>query len=130
MCSYIASRRSFLQNYLTVHIWESLLQNMVSVQFHLENEQFDTHIHIRVVPALPCNHTVQNRIILVNIIFFFYPGISRCPEGWDFFNGVCYFFDHSSRVNYEAAKAACTNLDARLAVIHNQEEQDFIAGKL
>ncbi|XP_072018635.1 uncharacterized protein [Amphiura filiformis] len=47
------------------------------------------------------------------------------------FNNECYLFQHSDEyVSYVDAKTQCSLLDAQLAVIHSQEEQDFIAANI
>ncbi|XP_072019677.1 uncharacterized protein [Amphiura filiformis] len=57
--------------------------------------------------------------------------IPTCHEGWSEFNNECYLFQHSDEyVSYVDAKTQCSLLDAQLAVIHSQEEQDFIAANL
>ncbi len=52
-----------------------------------------------------------------------------CPGGWEKFNDSCYFFDHTfNNLNYTEAIAACENRSSQLAIIHSEEEQDFLAG--
>ncbi|XP_072042584.1 C-type mannose receptor 2-like [Amphiura filiformis] len=57
--------------------------------------------------------------------------IPTCLEGWKEFNNTCYLFEHNiDYVSYVNAKRKCDHLDAQLAVIHSQEEQDFLAGNI
>ncbi|XP_072042783.1 uncharacterized protein [Amphiura filiformis] len=58
------------------------------------------------------------------------PARPKCDYGWDAFDeyGSCFKFDHSARVIYVQADAACQSQGAKLATIHEEKQQFFISG--
>ena len=49
-----------------------------------------------------------------------------CNDGWTFFSNNCYLFASSPRLNWQDAKAECSNQGAQLVKIENSVENDFI----
>ncbi|XP_072104244.1 C-type lectin domain family 17, member A-like [Mobula birostris] len=49
----------------------------------------------------------------------------RCPPGWRRFRESCYHFS-SSTETWEEAQRQCVSVDAKLVVINNANEQDFL----
>nr|XP_025841494.1 low affinity immunoglobulin epsilon Fc receptor [Vulpes vulpes] len=51
---------------------------------------------------------------------------NTCPEKWLSFQRKCYYFGEEPK-RWIQARFACSKLQGRLASIHSQEEQDFLA---
>ncbi|XP_041619525.1 low affinity immunoglobulin epsilon Fc receptor [Vulpes lagopus] len=54
------------------------------------------------------------------------PPRCTCPEKWLSFQRKCYYFGEEPK-RWIQARFACSKLQGRLASIHSQEEQDFLA---
>lgn len=60
-------------------------------------------------------------------IYFFI--LESCPQAWMYLKGFCYKFSSQS-LTWNAAKTACENMGAMLAVVDSKEKQNGIATKL
>ena len=70
--------------------------------------------------------------ISVKYFFLCVSSIALCPEGWVRWNGYCWYISKDDRLTFEAAEAACSQVNsrARLASIHDEFDNRFLAGKL
>ena len=56
-------------------------------------------------------------------------GVKKCPYGWKNFGVRCHKF-FSEAVSWVTAEKNCLSLDAHLASVHSQIEQDFLLSLL
>ncbi|GFO06953.1 mannose receptor [Plakobranchus ocellatus] len=54
---------------------------------------------------------------------------SKCPVGWSYFGGSCYYLG-SAGANFSTAKSACTDVDSELVSISSPEENTFVKSLL
>lgn len=55
--------------------------------------------------------------------------VSRCEDGWEEYEGSCFFFSNgkSLGLRYEYAETYCTYKRAHLALISSEDEAKWIA---
>ncbi|XP_041934868.1 C-type lectin domain family 4 member E-like [Alosa alosa] len=53
----------------------------------------------------------------------------QCSDGWELFNGTCYYFSHDA-LNWTASRDECVTAGGHLVIINSKEEQIYIAQKI
>merc|ERR1712066_1107370 len=53
--------------------------------------------------------------------------VSGCPSGWDSYKANCYKF-FTEQMSWSEARNECLDLEANLASIHSEEENNFVTG--
>ncbi|ELU18652.1 hypothetical protein CAPTEDRAFT_209208 [Capitella teleta] len=51
-----------------------------------------------------------------------------CADGWTYFSNKCYFYTNGNYVNFYTAVSSCTSVNAALAKITSNEENNFVTG--
>ncbi|GFO23837.1 snaclec 4 [Plakobranchus ocellatus] len=54
---------------------------------------------------------------------------SKCPDGWSYFGGSCYYVGAAGS-NFATANSACTDEDSELVSIASPEENNFVKSLL
>ncbi|XP_033107417.1 macrophage mannose receptor 1-like isoform X2 [Anneissia japonica] len=56
-------------------------------------------------------------------------GVGSCPPGWSLNGNSCYKITTDADLTFDAASAACQNIQAELASIHDEDTQSFMSLK-
>ena len=54
--------------------------------------------------------------------------LSDCETGWEYFENSCYRAEHNSRLQWSAARQACSAEAADVVSINSQGENAFVIG--
>ncbi|KAE8301087.1 Secretory phospholipase A2 receptor [Larimichthys crocea] len=74
-------------------------------------------------PVTSCNTSPPSTTPIPTIHYT--PSQMMCPEGWEVFQGRCYFFVATS-VTWSQAQSSCAMMDSMLVSVHSAEEYGFL----
>jgi len=68
---------------------------------------------------------MTNDVKFLSIYLFLFPSTDICQPGWTYFGGYCYFSSPAC-ATWLTAESNCSEMNADLVTVHNQEENVFI----